>query len=223
MLSVLIAGASALAPSLATLPTDRLALRTELLSLLPPGSAPRPLAGRAVELVRQLELLETVPATPGFLTMLANGDWNLVGVQDPPEREAAPTSESPPPAVEVLEVCQELDFSTERATASARFRVVEDDLVGELVLDAIVAQNGARADTLNYVTTGRQLKIKRAPSCPVPAMMEALHAQLSHDFLGDEGVLLGLQTTYLDETLRITRCTTRELASACAVHTRIVS
>ena len=35
-----------------------------------------------------------------------------------------------------------------------------------------------------------------------------------------EGVRLGLQTTYLDEQLRITRCTTRELAGSCAVHLR---
>ena len=220
MLAV-VAGACALTPS-ATLPTERMALRTELLSLLHPDR-PHPLAGRAVELVRQLELLQTVPATPGFLTMLANGDWNLIGVQDTAECETPPTTEIPPPAVELLEVRQDLDFSTETSTNIARFRVVKDDLIGELQLNAIVARNGARADTLNYVTTGRQLKIKRAPSCPVPAMMEALHAQLSHDFLSDEGVLLGLQTTYLDETLRITRCTTRELASSCAVHTRVVS
>lgn len=51
-------------------------------------------------------------------------------------------------------------------------------------------------------------------------MMEALHAGLSHDFLGDEGVRLGLQTTYVDELLRITRCTTRSLADSCAVHVR---
>ena len=35
--------------------------------------------------------------------------------------------------------------------------------------------------------------------------------------LGDEQVRLGMQTTYLDERLRITRCTTRALAGACAV------
>ena len=52
-------------------------------------------------------------------------------------------------------------------------------------------------------------------------MMEALHANLPAEFLGDEGVRLGLQTTYLDETLRITRCTTRSLATTCAVHLRL--
>ena len=41
------------------------------------------------------------------------------------------------------------------------------------------------------------------------------------DFLSDEGVRLGLQVTYLDETLRITRCTTRALATSCAVHLRV--
>ena len=61
--------------------------------------------------------------------------------------------------------------------------------------------------------------IVRSP-ITVPAMMEALHSQLSHDFLSDEGVRLGLQLTYLDETIRITRCTTRALAASCAVHVR---
>ena len=41
-----------------------------------------------------------------------------------------------------------------------------------------------------------------------------------HDFLSEEGVRLGLQLTYLDETIRITRCTTRALAASCAVHVR---
>ena len=47
-------------------------------------------------------------------------------------------------------------------------------------------------------------------------LMMALHAQLPYDFLGDAGVKLSMQTTYLDETLRITRCTTRSLAASSA-------
>ena len=218
---LLLAGVTAL--SVSNAPTDRLAMRAELMSLLETTGPPRVLAGRALDLVQEMELLETVPATPGFLTIGTNGVWALAGVQDSPDRPEALETSGPPPAVEVLQVRQTLDFSTEKAVGNVHFRVVEDDLQGELILDAICAQNGARFDTLNYVTTGRQLKLPGAPSCPVPAMMEALHAQLSHDFLGDEGVLLGLQTTYLDEALRITRCTTRDLASSCAVHTRVAS
>lgn len=65
---------------------------------------------------------------------------------------------------------------------------------------AIAALHTERSDTLNYVTTGRRLVLPRAPSCGVPTLMEALHADLSHDFLGDEGVRLGLQTCALLHT-----------------------
>ena len=203
---------------------DRLALRAELQTLLPPGQPPRALAGRAFEIVDTLENLENVPATPGFLTLGIGGAWSLAGSQDAPEREDAATSSAAPPAVALLAVRQTLDFSTERAYNVVEFSIDEGiagELSGALELDAICAQNAERADTLNFVTTERRLKIPRAPSCEVPAMMEALHAQLSHDFLADEGVRLGLQTTYLDEQLRITRCTTRELAGSCAVHWRL--
>ena len=200
---------------------DRLSLRSELLTLLRPDGPPHALAGRAAELVEALELLEAVPATPGFLSLGAAGDWTLVATQDAPERnDAPPGADAVPPAVELISAQQTLDFTTERAYGKVEFRVVDDDLCGALELDAICAQDAMRCDTLNFVTTARRLKLPRAPSCPVPAMLEAVHAQLSHDFLGDEGVRLGLQTTYLDEQLRITRCTTRELAGSCAVHLR---
>lgn len=219
LLVVATCSTGALLPTPATT-TDRLAVRSELLRLLPSG-APRPLAGRAADLVAELELLEAVPATPSFLALGVSGQWELRAVQASLEHAEAPSASSAlPPAVEVLEVRQELDMPTEKARGLVRFRLADDALVGSLELDAIAALNAERCDTLNYVTTSRQLSLPRTPSCGVAALMEALHAGLSHDFLGDEGVRLGLQTTYVDEALRITRCTTRALAGSCAVHVR---
>ena len=54
----------------------------------------------------------------------------------------------------------------------------------------------------------------------MPGLLHELHAELSCDFRAEDGVRLGLQTTYLDEVLRVTRCTTRDLAGAVSVHVR---
>ena len=52
--------------------TQRVSLREELLTLLPAGP-PHSIEGRAEELVRELELLENVPATPDFLLFGLSG------------------------------------------------------------------------------------------------------------------------------------------------------
>ena len=256
VLSVILAGASALLTPPAVSPTtERLALKKELLDLLvcsgpsnlplgwistchfisdrpllhrvsppameQPAGPPCRLAGRTAEIVEALELLEAVPATSEFLSLGVSGSWELRGVKDSSELSEADASRSTlPPAVELLEVQQELDVAAETARGLVKFRVVADDMLGSLDLSAIAAHNAEHADTLNFVTSARQLHLPRAPSCAVPDLMHALHAGLSHDFLGEEGVRLSLQTTYVDESLRITRCTTRALAGACAVHVR---
>ena len=230
MLSALILSVSLLTPieklaaTVKTPVSDRLALRAELIALLPPdGTTPRALAGRAAELVSELELLESIPMTPEFLSLGVSGAWALKAVGEPTEPQPPSTvvEAGLSPAVEILGVQQELDLAKQTSRGVVQFRVVDDDLSGSLELDAIAAIGGERGDTVNYVTTERKLQLPRVPSCcTVPAMMEALHASLSHDWLGDEGVRLGLQTTYLDESLRITRCTTRALAGSCAVHLR---
>jgi len=210
---------------------SRLELRDELLSLLPPsGTGPQPLEARAFELVKELELLEAVPASSGFLELGLRGAWSLRGTMPATdETEAEPAAKdvlrsfyAGVELVELIDVGARFDAEPRGAiTASCQFRVLADDLVGRLEVDLTAGIDPDRVDTIHVVTNGRKLLLPRAPSCEVPAMMEALHANLPAEFLGDEGVRLGLQTTYLDETLRITRCTTRSLATTCAVHLRL--
>lgn len=207
---------------------DRLQLRADLLELLPPeNTGPQRLEGRALELVEALELLENVPASSGFLQLGLQGRWALKGTiaaPAPQEEDASDRSEQAQPLVELLDVGARFEaLGALGATVSTvKFRVLEDDLVGSYEIDLTAGIDPDRSDTLYYVTNGRKLQIKRAPeSCDVPTMMEALHANLPAEFLGEEGVRLGMQTTYLDECLRITRCITRSLAGSCAVHVRL--
>ena len=208
---------------------DRVELRDELLSLLPTdASGPTKLEGRAFEVVEALELLESVPASSGFLQLGLSGAWSLRATKAaPPEAEADEVPSEPTKdttgLVELLGAGSSFDAGARGATtATARFRVLGDDLDGTLEVDLTAGIDPDRADTLHIVTNGRKLLMKRAPtSCDVATMMEALHANLPAEFLGDEGVRLGMQTTYLDECLRITRCTTRALAGSCAVHVRV--
>ena len=133
---------------------------------------------------------------------------------------SAPASE----LVQILDVTQELDAESLESRSAVRFRCDAGALEGKLLLTAEVNANAelvGRDDTIQLLTGDRKLELARQPSsCSVVELMAALHSQLPYDFLGDEGVRLSMQTTYLDETLRITRCTTRSLATACAVHVR---
>lgn len=201
----------------------RVALRNDLLRLLPePGAPPVTLSGRTEELVRELELLESVPATSLFLNLGLDGAWTLSALQPSPDQLASANEPVQAlPEVELLEVGSQFDASSSTCVATAKFRVAADDLLGSLELDAATSPSTERFDTITYSTKGRKLLIPRAPSsCDVPSMVSALHQQLPMEFLGDEDVRLGFQTTYLDELVRITRCTTRSLAGACAVHRR---
>ena len=181
-----------------------------------------------LQLVNELELLEAVPASSGFLELGLRGTWSLRGTMPAIETEAKPAADiirsfyAGIELVELLDVGARFDAEPRGAlTASCRFRVLADDLLGKLQVELTAGSDPDRVDTIHVVTNGRKLLLPRAPSCEVPAMMEALHANLPAEFLGDEGVRLGLQTTYLDETLRITRCTTRSLAGSCSVHLRL--
>ena len=58
------------------------------------------------------------------------------------------------------------------------------------------------------------------PGVPLHELMEALMGRLSPEFRAEEGVRLGMQLSYIDEELRVSRCTTRQLAGYCTVHTR---
>lgn len=209
--------------------SQRLALREELLSLLPTG-APFTIDGRAQELVEEIELLESIPATSAFLTFGLNGAWALRGSKLPEEHIAAAAAAQPLKApaselVEILDVTQELDTVSLESRSAVRFRCDDGALEGKLLLMAEVNANadlvGGREDTIQLLSGDRKLELARQPSsCSIVELMGALHSQLPYDFLGDAGVRLSMQTTYLDETLRITRCTTRALATACSVHVR---
>ena len=213
--------------------TQRVSLREELLTLLPAGP-PHSIEGRAEELVRELELLENVPATPDFLLFGLSGAWVLRGANVPTDHASGrdeaddfidDTSASL--SASLLDVTQKIDLEALSVSSVARFSsstdaAVTEALQGTLSLDASIRPDPERADTLQFVIAPeRRLSLPRAPSGAVVShLMKDLHTQLPAEFLGEDGVRLGMQTTYLDEVVRITRCTTRSLATACTVHVR---
>jgi hypothetical protein len=207
---------------LAPTPRTRQELRVELLDALELGSqtpqASHLMVGRVEELVKELELLEAVPATSEFTMLGTAGDWTL-RTYSPPEGALPPSASDVKLSVD--EVTQHIDAEGLLGRSAVLFRC--EGMRGTYSVEHGINANSdmtGREDTVHLVASGRQLSLPRAPSCGVEQLMIELHAQLPYDFLSDEGVRLSMQTTYLDESLRITRCTTRSLAGACAVHVR---
>ena len=177
--------------------TSRLALRDELLSLLPTGAGPcRIEAGsRLEEVVSEIELLEAVPASSGFLALGTSGAWGLRAIK-PSDELAATETPSAAPLVEVLDVGLRFDAGT--STASAKFRVLADELDGTLEVGLTAGLDPDRDDTMYLVTNGRKLLVPRAPSCDVGAMMAQSAVALSLKFL--TSVVLKPLTAFMSES-----------------------
>ena len=138
--------------------------------------------------------------------------------QQPPLEDKPPA----PPGCELQlgRVERRFDLTSGSGSLSSYAEFELDAIAGRLVVELDVIPS-SRADIVAAVTSSRSLEMPRMPPTPIPAAMQLLHSQLSADFLGDEGVRLGLQTTYLDADMHITRCLTRELSGACCVHVRV--
>ena len=123
----------------------------------------------------------------------------------------------------VVEVCRSTcSIDAEGWVSRAEFAIEGVDERGQLESSTALVVT-TRADTVHLRADGLQLELpRRVPDeLSVPSMMDGLLPQLSPEFRVDKGARCGLQTTYLDECLRITRCTTRSLAGSCAVHLRV--
>ena len=213
LLAATLASAGALlVPPAVALVRQEVAL--EIRRRLPPAGTPVVMDDEFRGLIESLEELEATPATAEFLSLGVQGRWALRAMSAPPSAADGAAS------VTLLDVeqCVAAGGAVESA---ARFRLRDEELSGVLTVSSALSLT-PRADTLDLRTSGRSLSVPRAPTrLSVPSMMEALHAQLSPDFRADDGVRLGLQTTYLDESIRITRCTTGKAHGECTVHVRL--
>jgi len=201
---------------------QRLLLCKELCALLGPAgpsTPPRLMHGEILEAVEALEALEFCPETADFHSIGIRGDWDLRALTEPPHPDAIAAFETRVAGVDLRAVTQSIS-SDGKVLSAVDFELEEDGIRGRLEVEAMMSLTPA-ADILDLRTGGRKLSMPRMPkSMEVPEMLKALHGRLSTDFRADDGVRLGMQTTYLDETLRITRCTTGRLHGECAVHLR---
>ena len=193
--------------------------KARLLQQLPrEGQSPLEMPFEMIALIEELEAQGVTPATPEFLTLGLNGRWACRALLAPPLEDKPPA----PPGCELQlgRVERRFDLTSGSGSLSSYAEFELDAIAGRLVVELDVIPS-SRADIVAAVTSSRSLEMPRMPPTPIPAAMQLLHSQLSADFLGDEGVRLGLQTTYLDADMHITRCLTRELSGACCVHVRV--
>ncbi len=201
---------------LAPISEQRSLLRASLLQLLPAhGAAPAHISDELAELVQQLEELEYTPATAAFHSLGVAGGWDLRAMSSPPGEAGAVQ----------LRGAEQAITPEGTLTSWASFVLEEGEPQGDALRGVLEVSSTLsltpRADSLDLRTSGRSLRVPRAPAAlGVPALLEQLHAQLSPDYRADDGVRLGLQTTYLDEEVRITRCTTGKAHGECTVHVR---
>ena len=217
---VSVAGASAalVAP---TVQRDRTAIVGELLASFAPVTRAALLPGsEASFLIDELELLKFTPPIPSLLYFGQDGHWEQCAWGQPLDASADAQSlvDQAAQAVTILGVRQSIDGTEVRSVAD--FELVGEKLRGSLTTTARVEMT-SRPDTCNFFVEGQALALPRLPKAlQIDALMEALHAQLGPEMRGVEGVRLGMQTMYLDERLRITRCLTRDLAGAATVFVR---
>jgi hypothetical protein len=180
-------------------------------------------------LVNSLEAAGTPPSTAEFLSLGLQGRWELVAtVRDAAKLEpgfspaaanakSATAASAPRPPVpmgiaraEALIRTDEREFLSSawfqlrdgdgeqigaKLEVESRFTFENDVVTGKAVLD-IRSSGGTRL-----------LLPTRNPGCSVDALMEALHARLSPEYslAPGEDYVLRLQTTYLDESIWISR------------------
>jgi len=170
-------------------------------------------------LVEELETLAALPATSDFHLLGLRGSWSERLQSDLSTANAAMDLNSTHrELVRVSEV--EQHFETDRMRCIAAFDVASEGISGSLEVQASVYPT-TKSDMLHLMMTGHTLNLDRTPKdVSVPTLVEALIGQLGPEFRAEDGVRLGVQTSYIDEELRITRCTTRHLAGYVTVHSR---
>lgn len=204
---------------------NRIDVRDRLVALLPATASPPVFLGDELQTaVEALEELEHVPHTAEFLRLGTAGPWSVCAFSEPEHPDAERALQVRTAAIRVDGVEQEVDGDGAVRT-SAAFTVDDDgtQLRGRYQVDASLSLT-PMADSLDMRSSPeRRLSLPRAPtSMEVAEMMQLLHGRLCTEFRADEGVRVGMQTTYLDDTLRITRCTkSGMLRGACTVYRRM--
>mmetsp|Transcript_42753 Transcript_42753/g.112492 ORF Transcript_42753/g.112492 Transcript_42753/m.112492 type:complete len:243 (+) Transcript_42753:17-745(+) len=214
---------SALTPPPPVTTAERLALRQSLTQLLPAeGEAPAFVRDDLLDAIEKLEAIEYVPQTPEFTLLGATGDWSLRALTEPEHASAVEAFQMRTAEIDLLGVEQCIGGDG-TSTMSADFVLDDGALKGRLELDGTFSLT-RMADSLDLRSGGRRLKLPRAPaSMSVDELMQALHARLSAEFRADDDVRVGMQTMYMDEVLRVTRCMTGKLRGECMVHVRLGS
>jgi len=223
---LLLPGAAAL-PVTAQPLSRRLVARAALLAALPLGQPPTLLDRPAMVLINRLEAAGTVPTTTEFLSLGLQGRWALVGtIRDaarlepgfsPAAANAVAGAEAAPETAPVpMRVARaEAVFRPDEMRSSAWFQL--RDAAGEQV--GAKLEVDSRFSFENDKVTGKAVVDVRStgaprlllptsnPGCSIDALMESLHACLSPEFSLIEGAefKLRLQTTYLDESIWVTR------------------
>ena len=162
-----------------------------------------------------------MPATSDFHLLGLRGSWSeqLQSARSISPEDAVPElTASQRELVRVDEVVQHFEEGVLRSVAA--FHVPSEAISGSLEVQATVYPT-TMSNMLHLLTTGHTLSLTRTPTeVPLPELLEALMGRLSPEFRAEEGVRLGMQTSYIDEELRISRCTTRHLAGFLTVHSR---
>ena len=226
----LLASARALSLAPAAPAPARLQARQALLEALPPGKPPSLLDALTMGRVNQLEAAGTPPSTAEFLALGIAGRWELLAtVRDAAKLEpgfspaaanaaaGAPQQGAPKPPVPMGVARAEVRVEpTDRTIlASAWFQIRDgtgEQIGAKLEVESSFtfeddAITGKAVVDLRSSNATRLMLPTRDPGCRIDALMEALHARLSPEFslaAGDE-YKLRLQTTYLDESVWITR------------------
>mmetsp|Transcript_21645 Transcript_21645/g.35709 ORF Transcript_21645/g.35709 Transcript_21645/m.35709 type:complete len:233 (+) Transcript_21645:17-715(+) len=213
--------ASLVAPIVTPVVRDGAALRSELISHLHPGTRTALVPGSLLfSLVEQLEQLGSLPSSSAMLYFALDGHWEQRAWSTPFDAgfDAQTVAQLASTSAEVLSVTQ--SFVGTDVSTTAEFTVVEEALHGALSVSSRLGMT-SRPDTCNFFTGAQALSFSCMPKdVQLSALLDALHSQLGAEMRAAENVRLGMQTTYIDDDIRITRCLTRSLAGACTVYVR---
>jgi hypothetical protein len=211
--------AACLALASPVITSERLDLRSAVLSRLPSSGSPVFVRDELQSAVEDLEKLEYVPQTAEFLRLGITGTWAVRALTEPTHESALVAFEMRTAELDLLHVEQTI-AGNGQTLSMAEFELPNEDLRGKLEYSGMVTLT-PMVDSVDLRSQPPRLRLPRAPaSMDVPKLMQVLHARLSPEFRTEDGVRLGLQTTYMDEELRITRCTTGALRGECIVHVR---